>query len=191
VNLLLLDQKLFLFLNSFHAEFLNSTMLVLSGQLLWIPFVVWFVFLSRKFEERRESAFFILFLVMLLVCSDVTSSYLFKNIFTRMRPCRVEELKPLIYNFGQKCGGKFGFISSHASNSFGLVTFSVLSLRRFMKLPWIYFSLPILVSLSRVYLGVHYPGDVVVGALNGVMYAYIFAYLFKQTQGARRESSQV
>lgn len=182
----LLDQKLFLWLNSFHAESLNSLMLLLSGQALWLPFIVWFIYLGVKKENKKQAVFFIFFLVLLLICSDVTSSYLFKNIFTRLRPCRLEELKPLIYNFGQKCGGKFGFISSHASNSFALVTFSVLALKQHMKLSGMYFILPLMVSFSRIYLGVHYPGDILVGALNGIALSFIFFFFLKRTQGATR-----
>lgn len=186
MSLQLIDQKLFLLLNSFHAEALNPIMLALSGQLLWAPFVIYFIALALKNEERRSAYLFIFFLALLLICSDVTSSYMIKNIFTRLRPCRLEELKPLIYNFGQKCGGKFGFISSHASNSFALVTFSILTLRRYMKIPWVYFILPIMVSFSRIYLGVHYPGDVIVGGLNGMILAWIFYGLLKRSYGATR-----
>lgn len=189
MNLQLLDQKLFLWFNSFHAESLNSLMIILSGQALWLPFIIWFIYLGIKKENRTRAYLFIFFLALLLICSDVTSSYLFKNMFTRMRPCRLEELKPLIYNFGQKCGGKFGFISSHASNSFALVTFSVLSLGKHMKMGWIYFILPVMVSFSRIYLGVHYPGDIAVGALNGIAFAYIFYFLLGQTYGATRKTS--
>ncbi len=123
--------------------------------------------------------YFGLFLLLAIIASDVTSSYLLKNIVNRLRPCREIDLKPLIYSFGQKCGGKFGFVSSHAANSIALVFFSIRSLHFEKK--WIYglWIIPVLVGYSRIYLGVHYPGDIVGGMLVGLLWAYVFSKMYK------------
>lgn len=161
-------------------------MVVLSGQLIWIPLIGYFLWLAYKKGGRRYSGHFFLFLVLALAASDVTSSYVLKNIFHRLRPCREEDIIPLIYSFGQKCGGKYGFVSSHAANSLCLIVFSHFSLRPQLKhfhLTWV---VPLLVSMSRIYLGSHYPGDVLGGFLVGSTWGIFMGYIFQTSQGANR-----
>lgn len=174
-----LDRSLFLALNSFHASFLDSIMQFLSGQLIWVPLIGYFFYYSYKKSGKKVTLLLGLFLLLALIASDVTSSYLLKNIVERLRPCRELDLKPLIYSFGQKCGGKFGFVSSHAANSMALVFFSARSLNFEKK--WLYCLglIPLLVGYSRIYLGVHYPGDILGGMLVGLFWGYIFSKMFK------------
>jgi undecaprenyl-diphosphatase len=181
-----LDRSLFLTLNSFHSTNLNFLMKVLSGQLIWFPLIGYFFYYSFKHTGKKQTLFFALFLALALIASDVTSSYILKNIVNRLRPCRELDLKPLIYSFGQKCGGKFGFVSSHAANAVLLVFYSIRSLK-FQK-NWIYalWLIPILVGYSRIYLGVHYPGDILGGTVVGLFWGFCFSSLFKSTQGAKR-----
>lgn len=168
-------------MNGFHLPFIDQLMVFLSGQLIWLPFVAFFVWKGRTILDRRSFTLFLVLMAITLTLSDVTSSYILKNIFTRLRPCRLTELKPLIYQFGQKCGGKFGFVSSHAANSAALVFFCL----RTLELPpkfhvlWI---LPAIVGYSRIYLGVHYPGDVLGGALVGITWAFVMVKVFRSSK---------
>lgn len=181
-----LDRSAFLFLNSLHAEWLNSLMTVLSGQSVWVPFLGYFFWYSYKHFGKKETGYFALFLLLTLIASDVTSSYVLKNMINRLRPCREIDLQPLIYSFGQKCGGKFGFVSSHAANSFALVMFSVRTLNFESKWKHLIWIAPTLVSFSRIYLGVHYPGDILGGLIVGICWSLWFAWIFKNRQGASR-----
>jgi undecaprenyl-diphosphatase len=158
-------------------------MLILSGQLIWCPLIVHFLWISFKNGGRRGATYFFFFLVLALAASDVTSSYILKNFFHRLRPCREVDLLPFIYSFGQKCGGKYGFVSSHAANSLCLIVFSSMALfpkPKFFHLAWI---IPLLVSFSRIYLGSHYPGDILGGFLVGTIWGLFFGKVF---QGASR-----
>lgn len=174
-----LDRNLFLFINSWNAGWLNSIMVFFSGQALWIPLIGLVIWMARKQLDRRSFGIFFLFLLLGIVASDVTSSYLLKNLVERLRPCRLPELKVLTNQFGQKCGGKYGFVSSHAANSICLMSFAFLVLE--MK-SWKYYCLwllPVMVSFSRIYLGVHYPGDIIGGLVVGFFWAYMLAKFFK------------
>jgi undecaprenyl-diphosphatase len=178
-NLQALDRSFFLFLNSFHSPVFNSFMVFLSGQLVWLPLIGFSIWHATKKHGKKFSLYFALFLFLALIASDVTSSYLIKNLATRLRPCREIDLKPLIYSFGQKCGGKFGFVSSHAANAAAVVFFTLCSLSIQKKAMYLLMLLPLLVGFSRIYLGVHYPGDILAGILVGTFWAYIFSKMFK------------
>ena len=185
-NLAQFDRAFFLFLNSFHHPWLDPVMTFLSGQMVWAPLIGYFLWLSLKQLGKRGSIYFLLFMFLALAASDVTSSYILKNLFNRLRPCREEEILPLLHLFGQKCGGKYGFVSSHAANSICIIAFSFLALfqrPKFFHAAWL---APVLVSISRIYLGVHYPGDILGGLMVGCLWGIIFGSAFRSYQGAKR-----
>ena len=186
-----LDKAFFLFLNAFHFDWLNPVMVILSGQAIWVPFIGYFFWLSYKRLGKKTTLYFALFLLLAIMASDTTSSYVIKNLITRLRPCRDLDLKPLIYSFGQKCGGKYGFVSSHAANSFAIVVFSMLALKIEKKYFFTFLIIPLLVSYSRIYLGVHYPGDILGGLIVGSFWGYFLSWVFLRLQGANRESFQL
>ena len=150
-----------------------------SGQILWIPFIGGSIFFAFKQFNKKRFYLFLLFLILLLIISDTTSSYVLKNLTERLRPCRDLDIKPLINSFGQKCSGRFGFVSSHAANSLVLTLFCL----RTLKLPKVFaFSflfLPFIVSYSRIYLGVHYPGDILGGLFVGCFWSALYVYFWK------------
>jgi len=179
-----LDHSLFLFLNSFHSTALDPIMVFFSGQMIWIPLIAYFLWNSLKINGKRGTLLFGLFLFLCLIAIDVTSSYILKNAFERLRPCRQVELISQIYSFGQKCGGKYGFVSSHASNSMALMTFSLRVLPLSRNLKYGLFFIPLMVGLSRIYLGVHFPGDILGGMTVGFIWASLLSYFYKEAQGA-------
>lgn len=153
-------------------------MVFVSSQIVWVPFIALIIFLAFQQLEKKSFYLFLGFILLALMASDVTSSYLLKNIFQRLRPCRIAEIKSLINNFGQKCGGKFGFVSSHAANSICLLVFSFAVLKFKTNKRQLLWLLPVVVGFSRIYLGVHYPGDIVGGFIVGSFWGITMAWFF-------------
>lgn len=183
-NLESLDESLFLLLNGKHNAFFDVIMYWASNQFIWIPLYVWlFYFLYRHF--RLTAWYYAFWLILLELTSDQLSSHLIKNWIRRPRPSHVSSLMPYIHLSPAGPGGEYGFVSGHACNSVALAVFVWLTLspgyhglRRALLL-WAG-----LISYSRVYNGVHYPGDVLAGALLGALIGCGFASLFKSFFGA-------
>lgn len=177
--LLKLDRQFFLAINGWHSPFFDEIMYVLSQKLVWAP--LYAILLIMLWLVYRRNFWYIVPLIILLVTlTDQVSVVLFKDIFHRLRPCHEPSLEGMVQLVRGQCGGKFGFISSHAANTFGVAIFagSLLKVRFKWVLPVLIFWASI-VCYSRVYLGVHYPGDVIVGALVGSISGYFILLLFK------------
>lgn len=185
-NLNTLDQRFFLLLNSFNATWLNEFMSFISGYVVWIPLMFFIFILSFKKIGMKHTFLFAFFCILVIIACDATSSSIIKNSVSRLRPCRDPHLTDLIYSFGQKCGGKYGFVSSHAANAFGLILFAIRSLSFKTRDALLLLTIPVLISFSRIYLGVHYPGDIAGGILVALLWSWVFAEMFKSY--LRRES---
>ena len=173
-----LDTELFLFLNGLHVDWLDPVMTFISGKITWAPFYLVLLFLVIK-KYKRQSILILIGVVLLILCSDQISSGIFKPIFERPRPCHNEAIKDLVYLPNGHCGGAYGFISSHACNTFALAVFITHILKRYYKkIAWVMFIWASLVAYSRIYMGVHYPGDVVVGAIVGMLVGFIISKLY-------------
>lgn len=176
-----LDTQLFLFLNGVHCKAGDFIMHWLSDKYIWIPLYAFLLYLLYK-VYGKTTLILMLLVALLITLSDQVSVHLFKNVFQRLRPCHEPALEGLVYQPG-RCGGKFGFISSHASNSFAIAVFIFLLLKekfRPVGIGMIVWAL--LVSYSRVYNGVHYPGDIIVGALVGSTEALLIFSVWKLIQ---------
>ena len=170
-----IDTELFLFLNGLHVYWLDPVMTFISGKITWAPFYIVLLFLVIK-NYKKQSIIIIIGIILLIVCSDQISSSIFKPIFERPRPCHNEAIKDLVYLPNGHCGGAYGFISSHACNTFALATFLTLLLKKYYKkIAYVMFIWATLVAYSRIYMGVHYPGDVIAGAAVGAIIGVIIA----------------
>lgn len=173
-----LDKELFLFLNSLHVDWMDSIMTFISGTLSWVPFYAVLLYLVYK-HYKKETFLVVIGVILLIICSDQISAQVFKPLFERPRPCHNEEIKALVYLPNGHCGGSYGFISSHACNVFALAVYMTHILRRYYsKIAWLMFIWAAVIGYSRIYMGVHYPGDVIVGSIVGILIGFAVSKLY-------------
>jgi len=164
-QLLSIDTKLFLFLNQFHNNFFDIVMKQISSKTIWLPLYATVLFFLYKKFKLKKTIILLLSFGVLIAFSDQISVHLFKNVFQRLRPCYNNEIQHLTH-FLSLPGGHYGFVSSHAANSFAFAFLSLLVFRNKNYTIFILFW-AFLVSYSRIYLGVHYPLDILGGAVLG------------------------
>lgn len=177
-ELISLDQQLLLFLNGLGNSTFDPFWLLVTGKWFWIPFYVILLYLVYKAVPRKKLIFVLIFIAIGVTISDQLAS-VFKHGVERLRPCHepllVEKMRMVI------CGGKYGFYSAHASSVFFLFSFlSILIGKQYKYLSVILLFWAILVSYSRIYVGVHYPGDVAFGAGVGFLLGGFLANLTKK-----------
>lgn len=168
-----LDTEAFLWLNSFNNDYLDSIMLWITARNSWIPMYVIIVGVII-WSQKRKSIGILLMIIFSIIISDQVCSSILKPLIHRLRPCHEPSVQHLVHLIGN-CGGQFGFCSSHAANTFALVTSLIFLFgKQFSRLNYLYVW-AIIVSYSRIYVGVHYPLDVLAGAGIGVL-AALFCY---------------
>jgi undecaprenyl-diphosphatase len=174
-----LDQQLFLFLNSLNNPFWDRFMHLMSAILIWVPLYL-AILIYLGFRYKRKFIIIVLFIALAVTMSDQMSVQLFKNLFHRLRPCHEPALKGLVHLVEGQCGGLYGFVSSHAANCFNVALISLLLIRK----RWYTISILIwasVVGYSRIYVGVHYPGDVICGAMLGAVIGWSVYQLYSLT----------
>jgi undecaprenyl-diphosphatase len=173
-QLISLDQEIFLLLNNLHISWLDPIVFWATKTITWIPLYAFLIYLFIN-QFKSKAVLVLLFVGVSIFITDRTTSGFMKPYFERLRPSHEPALDGQVHLVNGDKGGLYGFASSHAANSFGIAMFVWLVLRnRFSKVAWI-FAWAFLFSYTRIYLGVHYPGDILVGTLIGVL-AGIIAY---------------
>lgn len=165
-----LDNSIFLFLNSFHSPFFDRFWMLFTGRFIWIPMYAALIFTMIKAFRPRMVAVYIAAICAAILLTDQTCATLIRPIVERLRPANPENpISVFTHMVDGYRGGMYGFPSCHAANSFALASFMACLFphRRFITL---IFGWAVLNSYSRLYLGVHYPGDLLVGAFIGSFY---------------------
>jgi undecaprenyl-diphosphatase len=172
------DTKFFLFLNQFHSPFFDRIMWWISSTSLWIPL---YLFLAGWiiYHYRKSSIILFVGIALTILLSDRISSGIIKPSVARLRPTHTLAIQDKVHTVNNYKGGKYGFVSSHAANCFAIALFMSLLLKK-KKYYFLFFLWALIVSYSRIYLGVHYPGDIIGGALVGLGCAGFVFYLIKR-----------
>lgn len=169
------DREIFLYLNNLGTQTFDQFWIMVSATWIWVPLYVIFLYLLFKRFGIRNVIFILIFIALGVTVSDQLAG-IFKSGIARLRPCHDPTLDNLVREVN--CGGKFGFYSSHASNTFFIATLMSMLLKdKHRYLPFILFFWAAMVSYSRIYLGVHFPMDLLMGAAMGFLLGGFFATL--------------
>jgi undecaprenyl-diphosphatase len=185
-KLIELDKELLIYLNGLHAHWLDSTVLLVTETFFWLPLYLFLLYLIIK-TYGKGSWIALVAIAITIALTDRITSGLMKPYFERLRPSREPTLEGIIHlvrnwNGELYLGGKYGFASSHAANTFATATFFWLLFRSTKK--WIVWLFPwaIIMTYTRIYLGVHYPGDILVGGIIGIACGWIGFKIFQKTK---------
>ena len=171
------DVTLFLYLNGLGTSFFDPFWMFMTHKATNFAVYLVLLFWFYRFKGVKQTLFLLLSVGALILVTDQVTN-LFKYGFERLRPCHDPEVQNVMRLVKSSCGGLYSYFSGHASNSFALATyFSILFFKRFPKLKIILFLIAACIAYSRVYIGVHFPLDIVSGALFGTLWALCFYWI--------------
>lgn len=172
-----IDARLLLIVNGEHSPFFDSVMWCISGRWIWLPFYAVLAYLLFRRMSWKRASICLVTIGLIILAADQTCATLIRPEIGRLRPANLNNpLSSFVHVVNGYRGGRYGFPSCHAANTFALAVFMSLVIRH----KWftvMMFSWAFVVSYSRMYLGVHYFGDLFCGATIGSLFAVLFYYL--------------
>lgn len=180
------DTSVFLFINRMHNAFFDAFMSAFSGKWVWIPMYASILYVMLRNFHWKITVLCVIGLALTVAFADQACATLIRPYVERLRPSNPDNpLSDLVHIVNNRRGGRYGFPSCHAANTFGLA-FYLFFLFRKRALTLFIMTWALITCYSRVYLGVHYPGDLLTGAVVGLAGAYIFYQLFVKTSSYKR-----
>jgi undecaprenyl-diphosphatase len=171
-----LDKQLFIYLNGLGSEQFDGFWLLITKQANWIPFFIFLLYLIFKKIGLKKTLILLLFIAVLLTFTDQVTN-LFKNHFQRLRPCSDPQLNTFIRVI--QSSSTFSFFSGHAANTMAVATFIYLIFKKQYNYLWLLFLWPLVFAYSRIYLGLHYPADLLCGYLWGAISGFLMYIVYK------------
>lgn len=165
------DEQLFLFLNQFHTPALDPIIFLITKTEFWIPLFAYLLYIIFRTHGKNGWLAVAGILVAVALADQLTSAFM-KPFFERLRPSHEPSLQGIIHLVNDYHGGLYGFASGHAADTTAVSLFIFLLLRQTHRYAWLIFLWTAAMSYTRIYLGVHYPGDVLVGMLVGLACGY-------------------
>ncbi|MGM9868684.1 MAG: phosphatase PAP2 family protein [Sodaliphilus sp.] len=176
-----LDASLLVAINGWHCPFADQLMWLISGKFSSALILIAVLALPLRKGNWKNALTLLIAIALVVIIADRVSSGIIKPLVERLRPTHNPDLQALVHVVNDYRGGKYGFVSSHAANMFGIATFVALVVRN--RYTWLcLLSWAAIVSYSRIYLGVHYPGDILGGMLVGIGATWLVAWLWKKAQ---------
>ncbi len=175
-KILSIDEKLFVYLNSLGSETYDGLWLIITKQTSWTPLFLLLLFLIFKELGIKKTLHLLLFIAVLLLFTDQITN-LFKNGFQRLRPCNNPEINSIIRIVQSR--KSFSFFSGHAANTMAISTFLFLIFKKNFNYLWLLFLWPLIFAYSRIYLGLHYPLDILCGYVFGAISGFLMFKLYR------------
>ncbi|MTH16276.1 phosphatase PAP2 family protein [Flavobacterium sp. LC2016-01] len=172
-----LDTNLFVYLNGLGSETYDKLWLIITNQLYWTPFFLLLFYLIFKKIGGKQTLYVLLFIAVLIAFTDQTCN-LFKHTFERLRPCNNPDLKSIIRIVQVRIS--YSFFSGHAANTMAVATFLYLVLKSRIKYLGFLFLWPLIFAYSRIYLGLHYPGDILAGYFFGALFGSLIYLVYRK-----------
>ena len=178
-KILTLDTELLVYLNGLGSPAYDGLWLFITRQSNWVPLFLLLLYVIYKKLGVKQTLYLLLFITVIVAITDQTTN-LFKNGFQRLRPCNNPEINTVIRVVQVR--NSFSFFSGHASNSMAVAAFLYFVLRDKIKFFGLIFVWPLIFAYSRIYLGLHYPGDILTGYLFGFTFAFLMFKVYKIAQ---------